>query len=315
MYIPINYDKIRNINATYTPAHRKYWNTRVYDFWQRALFQRACSTIILNVPKIWDGSTTDFLYYCLLRFGFVAVFDSPELGIVFNPAQLSGYNFYYQPSRAIIANPALKRSVDLEIGKDTELIKLTPDYYGIFDIINIHAEKLALMDTAINMSIANNKFAWLIGAKNKAAAEALKKIFDQVQRGEIAVFFDKKLADDGQGSAKSEPWQFLERSGLAGSYLTDKMLQDFQTVINSFDAEIGIRTVPYQKAERMVTSEAESKTIDSTARIMVWKDCLDRSFEKVNNMFGLDLSCELRYDPSQEGEKEDASSDINNLQL
>ena len=315
MYLPINYGKIRNINATYTPSQRKYLNTRVYDFWQRALFQRACSTLILNLPDEWNGSTTDFLYYCLMRFGYVAVFNLPEFGTVFNPANLSGYNLYYQPVKAVIANPAIKKSLTLEIGKECELIKLTPDYYGIFDIINIHAEKLALMDCGINMSIANNKFAWLVGAKNKAAAESLKKIFDQIQRGEIAVFFDKKLADDGQGSAKSEPWQFLERSSLSGSYITDKQLQDFQTIINNFDAEIGIRTVPYQKAERMVTSEAESKTIDSTARIMVWKDCLDRSFELVNQMFDLDLSCELRFDPEKERGEEVAADDINNLQL
>lgn len=315
MYLPMNYGKIRNINATYTPSQRKYLNTRVYDFWQRALFQRACSTLILNLPDEWNGSTTDFLYYCLMRFGYVAVFNLPEFGTVFNPANLSGYNLYYQPVKAVIANPAIKKSLTLEIGKECELIKLTPDYYGIFDIINIHAEKLALMDCGINMSIANNKFAWLVGAKNKAAAESLKKIFDQIQRGEIAVFFDKKLADDGQGSAKSEPWQFLERSSLSGSYITDKQLQDFQTIINNFDAEIGIRTVPYQKAERMVTSEAESKTIDSTARIMVWKDCLDRSFVLVNQMFDLDLSCELRFDPEKERGEEVAADDINNLQL
>ena len=302
MYIPKSYNKIRNINACYTPSHHKYINTAVYDFWQRALFQRACSTIILDgLPETWGGSVTDFLYYCLLRFGYVAVFETDKLGVVFNPASLTGYNFFYQPTNAIIANPVLSGSLDLEIGKDCELLRLTPDYFGIFDIINIHAEKLADMDTAINMSIANNKFAFLISAKNKAAAESLKKIFDQIQRGELAAFFDRKLADDGQGSAKSEPWQFLERSNLNQSYITDKQLQDFNTILNQFDAEIGIKSVPYAKAERMVKDEANSRSIDSTARIHVFKDCLDRSMEKVNNMFKLDLSCALRYE-MEEGE-------------
>ena len=151
MYMPIGYEKIRNINAAYTPAHRKYINTRVYDFWQRALFQRACSTIIMELPETWGGSVTDFLYYCLFRFGYVAVFEQDELGIVFSPAQLTGINFYYQPVTAVIANPALKQSLELEIGTDVEILKLTPDYLGVFDIINIHAEKLALMDASINM--------------------------------------------------------------------------------------------------------------------------------------------------------------------
>lgn len=313
MYIPMNFDKIRNINSTYQPSTIKYFKTQVYDFWVRALFQRACSTIILELPEEWGGSVTDFLYYCLFRFGYVAVFDRDEIGTVFNPATLTGYNFWYQPTTAIIANPSIKKTLELKIGEDTELLKLTPDYFGLFDIINLHAEKLALMDCALNMSIINNKFAFLISAKNKAAAEALKKIFDQINEGNPAVFFDKKLADDPV--TKSEPWQFLERQNLKSSYLTDQQLQDMQTILNSFDSQIGIPTLPYQKAERMVTSEADSKIIDSTARISVWKSCLDRSMEKINDRFNLNLSCKLRFDPAQEGEKEDASYDINNLQL
>ena len=313
MYNPINYNKIRNINACYTPQHRKYMNTAVYDFWVRALFQRACSTIILEVPDNWNGSPTNFLYWCLMRFGYVAVFERPEFGTVFNPGQAYGIDLFYQPTNVVIANPAMKESLDLTIGVDTELLQLTPDYLGIFDIINLHAEKLALMDCAINMSIANNKFAFLLGAKNKAASQALKKMFDQIQRGELAVFFDQKLADDGQGATKSEPWQFLDRPNLKSSYLTDMQLQDFQTILNNFDAEIGIPTLPYSKAERMVTNEADSRKIDSTSRIAVWKDCLDRSMEKVNAMFGLDLSCSLRYDPKTEGGDVNDSNDIDTL--
>ena len=228
--------------------------------------------------------------------GYVAIFSNDRFGLSFQPCSLKGYNFYYQPTNAIIANPAIKDSNDLTIGEDTELLKLTPDYLGIFDIINLHAEKLALMDTSINMSIANNKFAFIFGSKNKAASAALKKMFDAIQRGELGIFFDQKLADDGQGSTKSEPWQFLDRPNLKSSYLTDMQLQDFQTIINNFDAEIGIKTLPYTKAERMVTSEADSRYQDSSARILVWKDCLDRSMKLVNDMFSLNLSCELRYD-------------------
>lgn len=312
MNIPINYNKIRNINSTYQPSSVKYYRTKVFNFWQRALFQRACSTIILDLPDEWSGSVTDFLYYCLMRFGYVAVFDDPELGKVFNPAQLTGINFWYQPTKAIIANPAIKKSLELNIGTECELLKLTPDYLGIFDIINLHAEKLALIDCAINMSIINNKFAFLISAKNKAAAEALKKIFDQINAGNPAVFFDKKLADDP--ATKSEPWQFLERSNLKQSYLTDQQLQDFQTILNNFDSEIGIPTIPYAKSERMVTSEADSRIIDSTARISVWKDCLDRSMAIINDKYDLNLSCRLRYDPDERRE-ENASNDFDNLGL
>lgn len=297
MYIPMNYEKVNNINSQYIPSNIKYINSQVFNYWERSLFQRAMSILTLNVPEDWEGNTKDFLYWCLFRFGHVAVFYNEKLGTVFNPGTFKGFDFYYQPTNYLIANPALSQSLDLVIGKECELIKLTPDYRGIWDIIGYHAEKLALLDSAINMSILNSKLAWILGAKNKAVAQTIKKIFDKVNRGDPLVVYDSKLADDP--ASKSEPWQFLERKYIKDGYLTTQQLQDFQTILNSFDSEIGIPTIPYQKKERMVTTEADSKILDSTSRSVVWKETLDNSFTQVNTMFGLDLSCELRFDPEK----------------
>ena len=303
MYIPMNYEHINNINSLYIPSNVKYINSLVFNFWERSLFQRAISVIDINVPEEWSGSVKDFLYYCLFKFGTVAVWYDKTRGIVFNPGTFKGYNFYYQPTGYLIANPALEESIELEIGKDTEIIKLTPDYRGIWDIISYYAEKLSLLDSAINMSIINNKFAWLLGARNKSIAQTIKKIFDKVQRGDPLVIYDAKMQDDP--ATKKEPWQFLERTNIKNSYITTDQLQDFQTILNNFDCEIGIPTIPYQKKERLVTSEADSRIIDSTSRSIVWKNTLDESFKLVNKMFGLDLSCELRfYDPEDAGEQE-----------
>ena len=303
MYIPMNYEHINNINSLYIPSNVKYINSLVFNFWERSLFQRAISVIDINVPEEWSGSVKDFLYYCLFKFGTVAVWYDKTKGIVFNPGTFKGYNFYYQPTGYLIANPALDESIELEIGKDTEIIKIAPDYRGIWDIISYYAEKLALLDSAINMSIINNKFAWLLGARNKSIAQTIKKIFDKVQRGDPLVIYDAKMQDDP--ATKKEPWQFLERTNIKNSYITTDQLQDFQTLLNNFDCEIGIPTIPYQKKERLVTSEADSRIIDSTSRSIVWKNTLDESFKLVNKMFGLDLSCELRfYDPEDSKEQE-----------
>lgn len=297
MYFPMNYEKINNINSLYIPSNVKYLNTQVFNFWERSLFQRAISVIDIKVPEEWSGSVKDFLYYCLFRFGTVAVFNNPEMGLVFNPGTFKGYNFYYQPTSYLIANPALDRSLELEIGKECAIIKIAPDYLGIWDIITYYAEKLSMLDSAINMSITNSKLAWILGARNKSIAQTIKKIFDKVSRGDPLVIYDAKMQDDPQ--TKKEPWQFLERTNIKNSYITTDQLQDFQTLLNNFDTEIGIPTVPYQKKERMVTSEADSRMIDSTSRSIVWKNTLDECFKIVNDMFGLDLSCELRFDPDK----------------
>ena len=304
MYLPLNYKQVNILDNTFIPVTVKNKNNKSYAFWERSLFQRACSTIIFNVPEEWQGNVKDFLYWCLFRFGFVAVFNTDELGTVFNPCTLNGFNFYYQPTNALIANPRLVQSLNLKLGEECELIKLTPDYMGIWDIIGYAAERLSLLDNSINTSIINSKFSWLVGAKNKAAAETLKKAFDSFSKGNPLTVVDSKLADDP--ASKDTPFQFLDFGNVKENYIVDSLLQDFQTVINNFDAEVGIPTIPYAKKERMVTSEAESRVIDSTSRSTIWFETLKNSIAKVNAMFPeLNISVEQRFKPEQESEVPD----------
>lgn len=295
-YLPFNYEQINITNGTYFPSSVKGKNNRAFRFWERAFFQRACSILVITMPEEWKENK-DLMYFCLFSYGYVGCGTLPELGRWFNPGTLYGFDFYYRPRRFLLANPYYKESKDLEIGTECEIIKLTPDYMGIWDIISYYAEKMAQMDVAINTAIINSKFAYIVGAKNKAAAEVLKKLFDKVNSGEPAVFFDSKLANDSQN--KDEPWQALLRDNLKNSYIVTDLLRDFQTIINDFDTEIGIPTIPYEKKERLVTSEAESKIIDATSRSIIWYDTLKDSFERCNKFLGLSgdnsLKVELRY--------------------
>ena len=297
MYLPLNYKEINIINGTYIPSQVKSYNNQQFCLWQRALFQRACSVIKIELPKDWMKHL-DLMYWTLFTRGFCGVGNLPEVGKWFNPVSLTGYNFYYAPTKAILTNPALKDSSrELEIGKDVEILKLTPDYMGIWDVISYYAEKLATMDVAINTAIINTKFAYVVGAKNKAAAEVLKKLFDKVNSGEPAVFFDKKLANDG--TDQDEPWQALFRDNLKQSYIITDLLRDFQTVINDFDTEIGIPTIPYEKKERLIADEANSKQIDARSRSIIWYEELKRTAEICNEFLSLpagdNIRVELRY--------------------
>lgn len=302
-YVPLNYEQI-NLNAgTYFPSQVKPYNNEAFMYWQRSLFQRACSTLILNVPEIWKPHK-NLLYWSLFAYGFCGVFDLDEFGKCFNPVNVSGYNFYYEPTIAVLANPAMKDDkTEFEIGKNCQILKLTPDYKGVFDIITYYAEKLAALDCAINTAIINTKFSYIIGAKNKSAAEVLKKLFDRVSKGEPAVFFDSKLANDPND--KAEPWQALFRDNLKSSYITTDLLKDAQTILNNFDCEVGIPTIPYEKKERMVTSEAESRQIDATSRSIVWFDELTRTMEICNEFLGFTgsdkLSVTMRYNIEERG--------------
>ena len=313
MYLPLNYEQLNVIESTYFPNTVKPYNNQAFDFWTRSLFQRACSTLDIKLPKMWEKHL-DLMYWVLFCRGFVGVGEMAELGKWFNPVTISGVNFYYEPVTAILTNPVLKERSgrELVIGEDVEILKLTPDWQGIFDIIFYYAEKLASMDCAINAAIINTKFAYIVGGKNKAAIEALRKIFDKISRGEPAVFFDSKLANDP--TSKDEPWQALFRDNLKQSYIITDLLKDFQTILNNFDCEVGIPTIPYEKKERMVQSEAESRQIDATSRSIIWFNELTRTMKICNEFLGLtgadQMSVKLRYE-QKEGESD--VSDENDL--
>ena len=75
---------------------------------------------------------------------------------------------------------------------------------------------------------------------------------------------------------------------------------DRSTLLSAFDAEIGIRSLPYNKKERLVTAEAQSREQDSTARLMVWKATLDSSLELVNGMFGTNIEAVITYEGGED---------------
>lgn len=291
-YLPLNYNQINVAAGTYNPSMVKSYNNRTFAYWERSLFQRACSVMEFDLPEAWDGSIRDFFYFCLFKYGFVAISKNDEYGYFFQPCALNGFNFYYQPVEAIISNPKMQKT--LQIGKECELLKLTPDYMGIWDIICYYAEKLSVLDNAINMSLINNKFAFLLGARNKTAGEALKKMLDKINKGEPAVIYDLKLLNDP--TDKEQPFQEWRRDDLKSSYLTTDQLKDFQTILNNFDTEVGIPTIPYEKKERMVTSEAESRIIDSTSRSIVWLETLLSSIDNIKDLYpDIRLDVSLRY--------------------
>lgn len=294
-YAPLSYSQINAIEGCYTPSMVKSLNNQVFTLWERALFQRAASVIdFKNLPDAWSGGVFDFFIYCLYRNGFIGVTDAVEdRGLIFQPGTLTGYDIYYQPTEFLFANPALNKSERLKIGEDCELIKLTPDFMGVWDIISYYAEKLAVLDNALNMSLINNKFAFMLAAKNKQASEAFKKMIDKVNSGEPAVIYDMKLVNDSQD--KSEPWQLWSRDHMKENYLTTMQLQDFNTILHNFDKEIGIPTIPVEKKERMITDEANSTVIDAISRSEIWLKTLKSSLKNVNAMYGLNIEVERTY--------------------
>ena len=283
-------DRMNNMKVPST----YYYNTSiVYRYWFRSLLHKIDSSIIFkNLP---EGFSNDFFMFCLWVRGYVLFFktDRKDLqkygknGIVFQPCYVSGYDFYYQPTKATVSNKYLSFKYEYELGTNAALLKLTPDFMGVLDIIDYYASKLASISEAIDMSITNSKMGLIATAENEAQAATLKAVYDKLQHGETLVVFDDLTKDNDEIIPRKEPFQMWIQE-LKKNYILTEQLQDMQSILDSFYTEIGL-PVAVEKKERLVTTEADFAVAQSQARISCWIETIKESLEIINKMFNINI--------------------------
>jgi len=299
MWFPLNYDKINDITGHYAPSTIQYCNNQQYNLWFRSLLQRAQSKIIIEgIPDDWREEQINLMYFVLFINGFGVIANDSKYGLYFQPCTLNGIGFYYQPIEAIVSNPQLQATYN--IGENCEVVKLTPDYRGITDILDNYAIKLALLDSSVDMNLINSKTPYILGGRTRGIIQALKKIIDKVNQGNPAIFYDSRINSAEKGE---DPYYLIELFNK-NNYITPELLQDFRTLIANFDAEIGINNVNFEKKERLLTDEVNSNNEDTIARCTVWLNSLNKTFDNVNKLFGTNFSAKLRDDSPKDNNEE-----------
>ena len=307
------------LNGMQIPSTYYKEKSIAYRYWFRSLIHKIDSSIVFtNLPKGWSN---DFFMFCLWCKGYMLVFKTDrkdlqqfgENGIVFNPCTLGGYDFYYQPTFAIVANPHMPSKFEYKFeleGKDKEkaaLLKLTPDFLGVLDIIDYYASKLAELSKGIDMSIINSKFGLIASASNEAQAATLKSVMDELQKGNPLVVYKDQLKESDEIMPRKEPFEIWIQE-LKKNYILTEQLQDMQTILNSFYTEIGL-PVAIEKKERMITSEMDVASAQSQARIACWVETLRESLEIINEKFNLNIEVSYAREINDTGDRTGAESE------
>lgn len=264
------------------------------DYWSRSLFQRIQALIDFeNLPKAepgqygWDKDAFKFGLYMI---GYLAVFKSKTYGLVPQPGRVTGYSLQYQPSGVMVATPYFQFERPLKIGIECELIKLTPDYWGIYDIITKYASELKEIDTSIKASARNSRLAYALIAAGDKAARTLQNIREKIINGDD-VIIDEKLLQKDKVNPDSLPWYEFDRD-LKNSYILNDLLDARRATLVDFYREIGVRMLD-DKKERMLTAEVGAGTAETFIRSEVWMETLKESLEKVNRHYGTNIKAIL----------------------
>ena len=258
-------------------------------FFQRYLLKKALSVFKWRVPENWNK---DYFLYTLYCYGYVAIINTNAYGVIPQICTLSGYNIFYQPTTAIIANPYLRGIKTPRIGTECALIKLQPDYCGVMDLCAHYAAKMALISSSIDSNLFNSRVAYVFFASNNASATSFKKLADDIASGHAAAVVDKQLkTSDGKLD-----YEIFNRD-VKASYIVSDLISDLRKIEAEFDTKIGIPNANTDKRERLIADEVNANNFETSAMVNMWLDNIRLGIEQAEELFGaLDISVDWRDD-------------------
>lgn len=283
-------DFINQYESMQQPDMIHLTNTADYHMFFRYFLQRVISGIIFDdFPDFWD---IDFFNVVLFLKGNVAIIKSSQFDVIPQIAEPYGFNIFYEPTDMIVANPYLK-SIDnrsYKIGTDCEVVRLTPDWEGVADLINSYAQRCALVWSTHDVASALAKIGYVFTAKNKSASETYKAMFDSIMSGKLTVAVNQSLFDkDGKPL-----YQVFDNDVDKKFAVATQALQNIRDIKSQFDEEIGLVGVP-QKKERLIKAEIESQETNVMSKLVLWVDTLNRCFKKVNALFpNINITAKMR---------------------
>lgn len=297
---PVDYQSINVYNSMIDPSTVHVNNTAVMNMLRRYLFQRVFAVYdFTGIPNTWDK---DYFRYVLFVFGYEAVINTDKYGVVPQYCTLDGRrNIYMQPSRVLIANPLIRGNVNPAIGSECALIKMQPNYSGIWDLVSYYASMMAITLETAAINTWNSKFSWVFTGENKAEAETMKKMFDQIGN-QPAVFVSKSMFDE-EGNPK---WQMFNQN-VRENFIGLDLQEAFTKWNNQFDTFIGIDNSNYEKSERLNVDEVNANNAETRALCAIWRDSIADGLDVANKLFNLNLGVKLRSEMNEQEQPEEVN--------
>lgn len=283
---PYSFEALNMYNGHISPSGRVQNDQTTFWYW-RSLYHRLLSIFRFRLPEGWNKRYFENVLYCC---GYIGIIETDKYGVIPQLCTPSGYGLYLQPTEILVAQPLV--NFRGTIGKDCELFMLTPDFLGVLDIVDHFAKQLSSVYTSFMASSEVSRAGLLAYAKNKSAAETLKVIGEKISSGEPLVVVGKEVK---QNMDENDP---LFMQAFDVKYIGPQLLSDLQTVLNSFDREIGFPVID-EKKERRIVSEVDATTSGSGSRITTWKEQLDDSIDRVRGLFGVEIGYDCTVDDLQ----------------
>lgn len=270
-----------------------------YFFWRNRLISICLD--IFEYKNLPESLPEQEILYRLITTGHCSIFRHPEFGLITSNSRLFNFDLYGRFREANVWNPYVNLYAtgfnpnSLTIGKDVEVIYLTPvekyldqplQGFDVFmQLINRYARLLADLESTLDIEIVNIRQTYLVTAGSQTIRDSIIDLFRSRKRGEEKVIVD----DDILNNVNSHKMH---------DYVHGKITECQESrdkLIKQFLEEIGIFTVS-NKMERIIPEEISQENKNMKIFIYNMLKSQKDGVEKVNKLFGTNISVDLRND-------------------
>ena len=278
-----------------------------FDFVLRLLYR-----VILfeNIPETIEETFLKLILYTTGKISFFEgnKIDEPEKQLLaLNCSRSDTPNVYYMPSKCLVTNPKLKKSYTLTPGVDCEIIYLSEaDKYmisdiqgGLYALIERTAVMLADNDISINIGQKNTRLVNLLAADTQNTVDSIRAVISSMYEGDPTIITKKSLIDKLEGIPIL---QTQTNNNLI------ELIEVQQYILAHFFEQIGICTHDNMKKERLITAEINDNLDLSLLNIDDILASISEGLERVNAMFGTNITCKLNPIIERQRQRADAEA-------
>ena len=213
-------------------------------------------------------------------------------------------NPYYLPTLAIIANPALRYNASLKI--DEECVVMLNDYLytGLMPLFNKYGSLLTEAEISLKYAIINARVPALLQSDNDNTYKSAQEFFSKIEKGDGYGIIASKEFFDG---IKSQ--DFYKQP-----YIKD-LIESIQYIKGSWYNEIGLNAQFNMKREAINSAESTLNDDILYPAIDVMLKCRKKAVEKINKMFGTNITVELNSVWEQNKIQEDLALQFKEAQV
>ena len=218
--------------------------------------------------------------------GFSVVAEYDGALRVFNNAGLGGEpNYLYMPTKAIVANPALKMSKEFIIDENCVVIPNDSMYMGLLPLFTRYASMLVENDISMRICNINARIISILSANTDSQYERCKEFLKQVEKGQLGII---------RGGAWDENDTNAIPFMTSGADNNITNLIEYQQYLKaSWYNDIGINSNYNMKRESIVSSEAQMNNDALLPFVDDMKRQREIAFEKINKMFNQNWSIDF----------------------